>query len=160
MKLAELMEQATVTLTPGDYLVANTEAVGYLPTHKDTSDLHRGQNLFKIVGIGAPDGVTGLYDVMHIIPVNLSLDGKSYVEDTENPIVIVEAGAVTYKTTRNDPLYRDVYHGGDFHRVEGIAAGAEGRHAIAAFVAFADSHYSLGVNHFQVEGPDYLDATV
>jgi hypothetical protein len=160
MKLAELMTQETVTLTAGDYLVANTEAVGYLPTHKDTSELHRGQNLFRIVGQGEPDGTTGEYAVLHIIPVNLSNDGLSHVEDSENPIVIVEDGAVTYKTTRNDPVYRDVYHGGDYHRVEGITAGEEARHALAAFIAFAGSHYSLGVNNFQVEGPDYLDATV
>jgi hypothetical protein len=159
MKLTEVMKQDTVTLTAGDYLVANTESVGYLPTHKDTNDLALGQNLFRIVGVGEPDGTTGAYAEFDIIPVTLSADGKSYVEQTDSPIVLVRDGEVSFKVTRNDPYFRDVYHAGDYFK-KSVTAGDEARHALAAFVAFADSHYSVGVNHFQIVGPDYLDATV
>jgi len=151
MKLAELMEQSTVTLTAGDYLVANTAAVGYLPTHKDTNNLHSGRYIFKIVAGGG----TGKFN---IIPVNLSADRKSHVEDPDNPIIVVAPTQVTYVTTRNDPERRDVYRSVKTKTETGIPAGQEARHALAAFIAFANSEYSLGVQHFEVAGPDYLDA--
>ena len=152
MNLAEVMKQATVTLTAGDYLVANTDSVGYLPTYKDTSSLNRGKYMFKIVSGGA----AGKFN---IIPVYTSLDGNTVEQDTENPIIQVEAGKVSYVTTRNDPTYKDVYRAPAVHVKTGITAGQEARHAIAAFVAFADSEYSLGAQHFQLEDQDYLDKT-
>lgn len=151
MKLAELMKQDTITLTAGDFLVANTEAVGYLPTYKDTHGLHSGQYLFKIKA-GAVEGA------FTIVPMVMAEDQKSYVEDTKNPIVMIEAGKITFVTTRNDPDYRDVYRSADAKVVEGIPTGEEVRHGLAAFIAFADSEYSLGVQHFQVAGADYLEA--
>lgn len=149
MKLAEYMKQSTVTLTDGDFLVANTAAVGYLPTYKDTVGLHSGQYIFKIkAGAGAGE--------FTIIPMVTAADQKTYVEDTKNPIITVKPTQVQYVTNRNDPKFRDVYRSPNAHTEE-VPAGEEARHALAAFIAFADAEYSLGVQHFQIEGADYLD---
>jgi hypothetical protein len=153
MNLAEYLQQGTVTLTAGDYLAANTEAVGYLPTHKTTVGLKSGRYLFKIV-----DG--GGVGKFNIIPVVEADDNASYVEKTDEPVVVVEPTKITYTTTRNDSDYKDVYRTVKTHVVEGIADGEEARHALNAFIAFTDSEYSLGVQHFQVVGADYLDETV
>lgn len=152
MNLAEYLKQATVTLTAGDYLAANTAAVGYLPTHKTTVGLKSGSYLFKIVA----NGGAGKFK---IIPVVEAADTKSYVEKPDTPIVTVEPTKVTYVTTRNSQKYKDVYRTVKTHVVTGITAGQEARHALNAFIAFADSEYSLGVQHFQIVGPDYLDVT-
>ena len=149
MRLTELMAQDTVTLTAGDYLVANTDAVGYLPTYKDTSKLHRGHYMFHVIE-GKKAGS------LEIVPLNTSLDGETVVEDKENPIVVIETRKITYMTTRNDPNYRDVYRSPAAHVVKDIKAGEEHRHALAAFIAFADSEYSVGVQHFQLVGPEYM----
>jgi hypothetical protein len=148
MKLADVMKQDTVTLTAGDYLVANTDSVGYLPTHKNTSNLHLGRYLFRVVANG---------DLLDVVPVYEQKDGSGYWEDTANPIVSVGTGLIKYVTTRNSEDFRDVYHATSTHTVDSIPTGQEARHALAAFIAFAASEYSLGVNHFQLEGADYLN---
>jgi len=149
MKLADLLKQATITLTAGDYIVANTAAVGYLPTHKHTVGLKSGRYLFRILD----NGGAGKFK---IVPVVEGKDGKTYEEKTTTPIVTVEAGKVVFMTTRNEKDFRDVYHVSRPNVVTNITAGQEARHALVAFAAFAKSEYSLGVNHFQVVGSDYL----
>ncbi|AIW03530.1 Ig domain containing protein [Bacillus phage Moonbeam] len=149
MQLAELLKQTTITLKAGDYIVANTAAAGYLPTHKHTVGLKSGRYLFRILD----NGGTGKFK---IVPVVEGKDGKSYEEKTNSPIVTVEAGKIMYMTTRNEEDFRDVYHVSKPHVVKNITAGQEARHALVAFAAFAKSEYALGVNHFQVVGPDYL----
>jgi hypothetical protein len=151
MNLAEYLKQGTVTLTAGTYLAANTAAVGYLPTHEKTVGLKSGRYLFKIVD----NGGTGKFK---IIPVTEAADGATYVEKTNEPIIVVEPTKVTFVTTRNEEAYKDVYHSAKPKVVAGITAGQEARHALNAFVAFADSEYSLGVQHFQIVGPDYLNS--
>jgi len=153
MNLVDLLKQGTVTLTAGDYLAANTEAVGYLPTHKTTVGLKSGRYLFKIVD----NGGAGKFK---IIPVVEADDNESYVEKVDEPVVVVEPTKITYITTRNDDNYKDVYRTVKTHTVEDIPSGEEARHALNAFIAFTDSEYSLGVQHFQVVGADYLDETV
>jgi len=151
MKLSELLKQSTVTLTAGDYLVANTAAAGYLPTHRETSALHSGRYIFKIVSGGG----AGKFN---IIPMVITEDQKGYEEAPDKPIVVVEPTKITYVTTRNHPDRKDVYTSFKYDVVKGITAGQEARHALSAFVAFTASEYSLGVNDFRVEGEDYLDA--
>ena len=149
MRLADLMKQTTITLTAGDYIVANTAAVGYLPTHKRTVGLKSGRYLFKIVD----NGGAGKFK---IIPVVEAADGKVYEEKPDSPIVLIAPTTISYVTTRNEEDFRDVYHATKPHVVKSVPAGQEARHGLAAFAAFAKSEYSLGVNHFQVVGPDYL----
>ena len=149
MKISEAMKQATVTLNDGDYLAANTDSVGYLPTYKDTSDLHRGKYLFKVVSKGE--------NAFDVIPVLLAADGKSFVEDPEHPVVSQSGSTLSYVTTRNDPEYKDGYRPPNTHVVKDIAAGEEARSILAAFIAFVNSEYSMGVNDFNIEGPEYLN---
>jgi hypothetical protein len=148
MKLMEAMAQATVTLNEGDFLVANTHSVGYLPTYKDSSSLHAGRYLHKVIAVG---------DELHVVRLFLSEDRGHYVEDTEHPVIIIGEGRITYMTTRTDLDYKDVYRAPRAHVVEGITVGEEARHAMAAFLAFAASEYSAGFQDWQIAGPDYLD---
>jgi hypothetical protein len=152
MKLADALKLDTIPLNAGDYLVANTASVGYLPTHRDTTGLQVGHFMFR--------AVTNAEGGLDIIPLYLSEDGKTYVEDAANPIIKSSATTVTYVTTRNDPTMRDVYRAPAVHVQTDIATADVLRHILAAFVAFADSEYSLGVNHFQIEGADFLDTGV
>lgn len=151
MNLAEYLKQATVTLTAGTYLASNTAAVGYLPTHRRTVGLKSGRYLFKIID----NGGAGKFS---IIPVVEATDGATYTEKTNEPIITVEPTKITFVTTRNEEAYKDVYHSSKPKVVTGITAGQEARHALNAFIAFADSEYSLGVQHFQIVGPDYLNS--
>ena len=148
MKISEVMKQDTVTLNPGDYLVANTDSVGYLPTYKDTSDLHRGQYLFKVVSNDSN---------LEVIPVIMGEDGKSFVELPDRPVVYQKGNVIDYVTTRNDPAFKDVYRPAATHTVENVPEGQEARGILAAFIAFVNSEYALGVNDFNLEGPGYLD---
>ncbi|BAN59631.1 Ig domain containing protein [Bacillus phage phiNIT1] len=148
MKISEAMAQGTVTLNPGDYLAANTDSVGYLPTYKDTSDLHRGQYLFKVVS--ADSG-------LDVIPVVMAEDGKSFVEVPERPIISQRGNVISYMTTRNDPIFKDGYRPAHAHVVENIPSGEEARNILATFIAFVGSEYGMGVNDFNIEGPDYLN---
>lgn len=155
-KIADLLLQANPTLNAGDYLVAHTRSESFVPSFKDTMALHKGNYLFKLVGVGADDGA-GNYASMNVVPVVKSEDGKSFVDDVANPIIIQVPTKVTFVTGRNDNDYRDGYH--DRHVVaKTVAAGEEHKELLAAFVDFAAHEFSLGVNDFSVEGPDYIEA--
>lgn len=146
-KIADLLLQPTVTLTAGDYLVAHTRSESFVPSYKDTVALHKGQYLFKILANGAGN--------FKVVPVIKADDGKSFVDDTKNPVIVQVAGKVTFITGRNDNDYRDGYH--DRHVVEKtVTVGTEKKEILAAFVDFASTEFSLGVNDFSVEGPDYI----
>jgi len=157
MLLKDLLKQATVTLTNGDYLVANTASVGYLPTRVDTAALAKGHQLFKIVGIGTQDAETGLYPELHVVPVINAEDNKSFVDDTDHPVVVFKDNKVQFVTHRNRMVEKDVYGGTEVHEYD-VAAGNENKDVLRAFIAFAECEYSLGVNDFNLEGPEYLEA--
>jgi hypothetical protein len=159
MKLAELLAQEPVTLNDGDYLASVTRSEGYVPTRKDTTSLHLGQYLYKVVGVGDKD-VDGNYAEHNVIPVIKAADGKTFIDDVENPIVIQGTDKVTYMTGRNHPLYKDAYNTHQFHEVTGIEAGTEFRHILFAFLEFVNSEFSMGVNDFKIEGPEYIDSTI
>jgi hypothetical protein len=150
MKIAEAMAQETVTLNAGDFLAANTQSVGYLPTYKDNSDLHLGKYLHKVVSVG---------NELHVVRMLLAEDMESYVEEKGRPVITIGEGRISYMTTRNDLDFKDVYRAPRAHVVEGIPAGEEGRHALAAFLAYAASEYSAGVLDWQLTGPEFLDTT-
>lgn len=155
--LAELLKQAEVKLNVGDYLASVTRSEGYVPTYKDTQAIGKGQYLFKIVGIGEPDGETGEYAGIKLVPVVKSEDGKEFIDDVENPIVIQEGDKVTHLTGRNHPDFKDAYNGRQFNVVEGIAAGEEHRNVVTAFITFARSEFSMGVNDFIVAEPKLIE---
>lgn len=157
MKLADVLKQADVTLKAGDYLASLTRSEGYVPTHRDTQMVHLGRYVYKIVGVGSPDE-GGNYESLKIVPVVLSEDGKEFVDDLEHPIVVQEPGKVTYMTGRNHPEYKDGYHGRQFYSVENVPAGQEHRQALTAFIEFVNSEFSMGVNDFQIGGPELLQA--
>ncbi len=75
----------------------------------------------------------------------------------EHPVVSQSGSTLSYVTTRNDPEYKDGYRPPNTHVVKDIAAGEEARSILAAFIAFVNSEYSMGVNDFNIEGPDYLN---
>jgi hypothetical protein len=155
-KIADLLLQAAPTLTAGDYLVAHTRSESFVPSFKDTMALHKGNYLFKLVGVGAPD-VDGNFAALNVVPVVKAEDGKSFVDDVANPIIVQTAGNVKFITGRNDNNFRDGYQ--DRHVVnKDVTVGTEVKELLAAFVDFAAHEFSLGVNEFTVEGPDYTEA--
>jgi hypothetical protein len=154
MKISEVLEQGTVTVDNGDFLASITRSEGYLPTFKDTQSLAKGQYLYKIVGVGAPDGVTGKYASHKVVPMVISEDQKSFVEDANQPIIIQEEGKITYVTGRNHPDFKDGYQDRQVRTMD-VAAGEEHRNLLLAFIEFVNSEYSLGVNDFTLEGPEF-----
>ena len=156
MLISDLLAQATVTYGNGDLLAANTASVGYVPSILGTDSFGKGLYNFKIKGIGTADG-SGNYAEYHIVPVVVSADGLSFVDDDKNPIIVQKAGTVMYATGRNDVDFRDVYHDRSFNVINNITAGQEARTAINCFVEFVKSEYSLGVNDFTISGPTYTD---
>lgn len=153
MKLSEYLAQPTVELTHGDVLKSITRSEGYVPTRKDTDALHLGQYHYKVLGIGSDIGA-GKYAAYKIVPVIVNAQGTALVDDVANPIIVQEAGKVTYMTGRNHPEYKDAYNGNQFHEVKGITVGQEARHALLAFIDFVNSEFSLGVNDFQIGTPE------
>jgi hypothetical protein len=154
MKISELLAQPTVELNAGDYLASITRSESFVPSFRDTRAFVNGRHLFKIVGVGAPDGVTGKFAAHNVVPVEVSEDGKSYVE--AEPIIIQEAGKVTYVAGRNDQVFKDGYQDRHYVEIKDIAAGEEHRQILLAFADFAQTEFSLGVNDFQVEGPEHI----
>lgn len=152
MKLSDVLKEETVALTPGNYLVVITSAWGYVPTHKDTSAVQSGRHLYKIV---KPEG-SGETDI-NIVPVKPSEDTKTQSADETSPVVSVSGDTLMYVTGINDENARDVYHGIKHHVKEKIEVGEEHREAIMAFIDFANSQYSHGVNEFQVTTPEELE---
>lgn len=148
MKLSELLAQETITLSAGDQIIANTAAAGYVPTYKDTSKIFQGGYVFQVVE-GAVSGD------LKIVPVLITENGKEQVVEGNKPVVEFGNEKVTYITTKNDPIYKDAYHFTD-HYSKDVPAGQEARYALGAFLAYADSAFSLGVNNFQVAVADYI----
>lgn len=147
-KISDLLAQATPTLVAGDYLAAITRSESFIPSFKDTRAAVNGRHLYKIVaGVGVGE--------VNIVPVELNAAGTAYVEKA--PIIIQVAGKVTFVTGRNDNEYKDGYQ--DRHYVEktGITVGQEHKEVLAAFVDFAMTEFGLGVNDFQVAGPEHID---
>ncbi|QEG04212.1 hypothetical protein [Bacillus phage BC-T25] len=154
-KLSEVLKQATVTLKPGDYLASITDAAGYIPSIKGTKSFAKGRYVFKVVGVGAPEG-DGSYKKMNIVPMKHSDDRKSFVEDLKNPIILIEPTKVTFTLGRNDKEYRDVYRGNTIKTEKDIVAGKEHRMAVLAFIEFVKTEYSLGVNDFALGGTELV----
>ncbi|AOZ62067.1 hypothetical protein QCM8_149 [Bacillus phage QCM8] len=154
-KLSEVLKQATVTLKPGDYLASITDAAGFIPSIKGTTSFAKGRYLFKVVGVGAPEG-DGSYKKMNIVPMVAADDFKSFKEDLKNPIVLIEPTKVTYTMGRNDKEYHDVYRGNTIKVEKDIAAGKEHRMAVLAFIEFVKTEYSLGVNDFALGGSELV----
>jgi hypothetical protein len=150
-KISELLAQPTVTLAAGDYVAAITRSESFVPSFKDTRSFVNGRHLFKIVA------GTGVGNV-NVVPLELSADAKSYVE--QEPIIVQTTGSVVFVTGRNDNEYKDGYQDRHYVTKTGIAAGQEHKEVLAAFVDFAMTEFGLGVNDFQVAGPEYLDMTV
>lgn len=159
MLISDKLKESNIQLNDGDYLVSVTRSEGYVPTYKMTDNVHKGQYLFKVVGVGTADGTTGLFPEYHVVPVNVTADGADWEDDLENPIAVQVANQVTYLTGRNHPMAKDAYHGREFHVRDGIADGEEHRHLLLAFNEFVNSEYSMGVNEFQLAGPEFLDQT-
>jgi hypothetical protein len=150
-KITDLIQQPTVTVSDGEYLIPSTDPAGYVPTYKDNSDIVNGQYLYKVVGVGT--ATAGVYPEYHIVAVNNSADGKTYVNDTANPIAIQTAGKVTYMRGRNNGDWKDAYHGGGYAIVNNITAGEEARELLKAFLQYVTEEYSMGVNDY------YIDST-
>ena len=153
MKLSELLAQPTVELHHGDVLQAITRSEGYVQDRQGTDSLHKGKYRYKVLGIGEPDETTGKYESHKIVPIIMNKEGTAYEDDVENPIVVQEAGKVTYVTGRNHPAFKDAYNGKQYFEIN-VGAGDEHRVALIAFLAFVNSEFSLGVNDFQVDTPE------
>jgi hypothetical protein len=154
-KISDLLAQPTVELNAGDYLAAITRSESFVPSFKDTKAFVNGRHLFLIKGVGAPDGVTGKYAAHNVVPLEVAEDGLTYVEG--QPIIVQTEGKVVFLTGRNDNAYKDGYQ--DRHYVEktGITAGQEHKEILVAFVDYAKTEFGLGVNDFQVEGPEHIE---
>lgn len=152
-RLADLLKLPNVTLVAGSYLVANTRSESFVPSFKDTKQIVKGRQLYKIVGVGKPDGGTGAYASMNVVPLELNEEGTAYVE--KDPIIMQTPGKIVYITGRNDNEYKDGYHDRHYVKLD-VEAGKEHREILLAFLDFANTEFSLGVNDFQLEGSEYL----
>lgn len=145
--LAEVLKQATVTLNPGDFLATVSRSEGYLPSREDTISLTEGKYLFKVVD---KDGSR------LIVPMKLAPDNKSLVEVLDRPVIVAKGTELTYTVGRNHPTFRDGYQGRGFEKVKGIAVGQLDKEIVLAFIEFANTEFSLGVNDFRLGGDELL----
>lgn len=145
--LAEVLKQATVTLNPGDFLATVSRSEGYLPSRKDTISLAAGKYLFKVVD---KDGAR------LVVPMKLAPDNKSLVEVLDRPVIVAKGTELTYTVGRNHPTFRDGYQGRGFEKVKGIATGQLDKEIVLAFIEFANTEFSLGVNDFRLGGDELL----
>lgn len=153
MKISEVLAQDEVSVVNGAVLAQSTVSVGYAPSFKDTVAIAKGKQLFRIVGVG--EAVEGVYSAFNIVPIVLNEDATAYVNDTNNPVVKMEKGKVTYVTGRNHPISKDIYQDRQAKVIEDVPEGEEARQLLLAFVSFVRAEYGLGVNDFTVETPEY-----
>lgn len=160
MKITEIMEQENVTLEVGSYLVGYTRSEGYVPTYRDTSSVHKGRYIYRVVSASEADPETGAFASLMVVPMIPKDDFSGYKEDIANPIIVQKEGKVEYMTGRNAPVYKDVYHDRIAHVVKDVAAGEEHRNILAAFIEFIKTEFSAGVNDFRLESPSYFEETI
>ncbi|USL89333.1 Ig-like protein [Bacillus phage vB_BceH_LY2] len=146
--ISEVLKGETVTVAKDTYLVAKTDREGYLPSREETVELHKGQYLFKVV-----DGAGG---AKHVIPVVKSADGKTFVDDVKRPVVIAKGTEVTYVEGRNSTPDKEGYKGRAVAKITDIKVGELDKHLLLAFLEFARTEYSLGVNDFRVGGEELI----
>lgn len=146
--ISDVLKGATITVAKDTYLVAKTDREGYLPSREETIQLHKGQYLFKVV-----DGVGG---AKHVIPVVKSEDGKTFVDAVERPVVIAKGTEVTYVEGRNSVPDKEGYKGRSIAKIKDIGVGELDKHLLLAFLEFARTEFSLGVNDFRVGGEELI----
>lgn len=131
----------------GDFLVAPSVPAGNIQTIVESDgSVPNGQNLFVVVGVGTPDGTTGVYPQNDVYPVKI-VNG-AYVADTSvQPIIIQTAGQVRYVGGRNSSV-KDVYNQDGVTTVT-VADGAEPKEVLKAFLKFASEQFAFGVNQFE-----------
>lgn len=133
-KITDVLQEDTVELTEGEYLVSHTMEDGY-------TGVHQGQYRYKIEKDGAG---------LKVVPVVTAEDGKEFKALSGEPIIVQDKGKVTYIcNTRNQP-YEDVEV-----FTEEVKEGEEHRFMLIAFTEFVKDEFALGVNQFMVETPSY-----
>lgn len=160
MKIVELLKEETVTLAVGSHLVGFTRSEGYVPTLKDTSSVHKGRYLYRVVGASEADPVTGEFDSLMVVPLIHKEDLSGFREDLKNPIIVQKPGKIQYMSGRNAPIYKDVYHDRLSHEDREVVAGQEHRAILAAFVEFIKTEFGIAVNDFRLESPSYFEGDV
>ena len=145
--ISEVLRGATVTVAKDTYLVAKTDREGYLPSREETIQLHKGQYLFKVVDVAG---------AKHVVPIVKSVDGKSFVEDKKNPVVIAKGTEVTYVEGRNSTPDKEGYTGRVVSTIKDIASGQLDKHLLLGFLEFARTEFSLGVNDFRMGGEELI----
>ena len=154
-KISEVLALETVEVNDGDILTSVTRSEGYLPTFKENTALAQGKYNFKVAGVGEADEVTGKYAAHNVIPFIMNEDNTELVVDAANPVVVQVAGKVTYMIGRNHPNFKDGYQDRQVRVIEDITEGEEHRKLLEAFADFVKTEYSLGVNDFNIEGPEH-----
>lgn len=149
MKLSELLLQDQIELQPGSYLVATTRSEGFVGSRSETGSIARGRHMYKVVVGG--NGVT------YIAPMVAKKDLSGYEEDLANPIVMLSSAGLTYITGRNHPTAKDGYNSYQYFTKKDVQEGQENRNLIMAFLSFANTEYSLGVNDFMIEPPELIE---
>lgn len=144
MKIADMLMQATVTLTAGDYLSSITRSESYVPNYGGTKAFPQGRNLFKIVSTGA--------NSLNIVPVKVNANGLTQADDTANPIIIQTPNKVTFLLGRTDHESP-----GKYVEITGIPNGKEHRYILLSFLDFVYNEFALGVNDFTVEKSEHID---
>lgn len=148
MNLRDYLAQDEVSLSDGDFISSYTVEAGYVPFNSGTDNFHLGRYAFKAVKDG---------DALNIVPMKHNKEYTEFETDDNNPVIVINGSTISYTTGRNNPESKDSYNDRELHVIEDIESGEEHRVALSAFLEFAQSEFSLGVNDFYVESKTSME---
>ncbi len=142
VKVSDFLKDSAAKLADGAILFAYIRREGYLPSIGDTTSLAEGQLLFKVQTV---DGKKS------ILPAYIDHEAQELKFKEDEPIVYVDGKDVVFHVGQNYPTFRDGYHGTGFNKYEDVPAAELDKQMVLAFLDFADSTLSLGVNDFRID---------
>ncbi|AEZ50352.1 hypothetical protein BPS13_0173 [Bacillus phage BPS13] len=151
IKVSDFLKNPTAKLAEGDTLFAHVRSEGYLPSIGDTNSLAQGQLVFRVKTVGGKKS---------ILPAYIDHQAQALKFKDKEPVVYVDGTSIVYHVGQNYPVYRDGYHGTGFNKYENVKPADVDKQMVLAFLDFADSTLSLGVNDFRIEETTFEAAPV
>jgi len=141
VKVSEFLKSETAKLSDGDILFAHIRSEGYLPSIGDTTSLAQGQLVFKVATVAGKKS---------ILPAYIDHEAQELKFKETEPVVYVDGTKIVFALGQNTNG-RQGYNGTGFDVYVDVAADNVDKEMVLAFLDFADSTLSLGVNDFRIE---------
>ncbi|AHZ10762.1 hypothetical protein [Bacillus phage Megatron] len=141
VKVSDFLKNATAKLADGDTLFAYVRSEGYLPSLEGSTSLAQGQLVFRVKTVGGKKS---------ILPAYIDHQAQELKFKETEPVVYVDGTDIVFHVGQNH-VDKQPYNGAGFDKYTGVKPEDVDKQMVLAFLDFADSTLSLGVNDFRIE---------